>query len=329
MIKASKTKHANNAIMYNKIRNTWSYADILGMYEADRTFGDTSYFLFSKDLKHVWLISWVNARKHDYEYTYLTDGELLHNLTVRDGLSIQEIAKILGLTAEAVYESIGEIDLLDKLLPTLKLDDAFKNDKELHQLVGIGGEKLAKLLDEKQTMLSKPYCVLDVANHLIQHFVDRNIPINNMFLNKMIYYLQADSLRQTGKPLFKEQIEKWGYGAIQPGVFSYFNHYGAAPIVHETEYVEIDGNKNWHLIKPLNRQLQVKDIKAINKLADEIYYKYHNDPYQLVVKTQNEPMWKEDESKIRKGILHIPYDNEEIREYFTQPNNWEWGKNND
>lgn len=158
MIKISKTKQASNSIMYNKIRNTWSYTDLLGMYETYESFGDNSYFLFSKDLKHVWLISWLNARKHNYEYTYLTDKELLHNLTVRDGLSIQEIAKILGLTAEAVYESIGEIDLLNKLLPTLKLDDAFKNDKELHQLVKEDGAKLAKSLDKKRTTLNKPYC---------------------------------------------------------------------------------------------------------------------------------------------------------------------------
>lgn len=324
MTETSKTKHTSNSIMYDKIHNTWSYVDLLSMYEADRTFDDSSHFLFSKDLKHVWLISWVNARKHNYEYTYLTDKELLHNLTVRDDLSIQEIAEILGITAEAVYESIGEIDLLDKLLPTLKLDDVFENDKELSQLAKTGDIKLAKELDKKRTTLSKPYHIMDVANYLVQHFIDKGTPITNLFLNKMLYYLQADSLRLTGEPLIEDDFEKWGHGAMSSTVFSNFKSCGAAPIVHDMYYVHIDDDGKWHLRKPINRRLQTEDIKEINKLVDEIYYKYHSDPYKLVIKSQNEPMWKEDETKIRNGTWGMPYDNEEIREYFTQQNNWEW-----
>lgn len=199
-----------NSIMYDKIRNTWSYTDLLSMYETNRTFGDSSYFLFSKDLKHVWLISWTNAKKNIYN-TYLTANELIRNLAIRENLSIPKIANILGVTAENVYKSISDIDLLHSLLPTTKLIDVFENDKELHQLVKEDGAKLAKLLDEKRATLSKPYNVMDVANYVVQHFIDRGTPINNLLLNKILYYLQADSLRQTGKPLFKEQIEKWGY----------------------------------------------------------------------------------------------------------------------
>lgn len=320
MTSTGKTKQANNSIMYDRIRNTWSYVDLLSMYETNKAFGDSSYFLFSKDLKHVWLISWTNAKKGIYG-AYLTEGEFIRYLALVDDLTINKIAKLLGVAAVEVYESINSTDLLGKLLPTVEIVDVFKNDEELSQLVKTGN---AKQLDEKRATQSKPYCALDVANYLVQHFINRGTPINNMLLQKMLYYLQADSLRLTGKPLFKESMEKWGYGAAEPIVYSYFKSYGAAPITNTTDYAETNDDNTWQLIEPIDRRLQVEDIKAINSLADEIYYEYHNHPYQLVIKAHHEPMWKEDEAKIRKGNMHIPYDNEEIREYFSQPDNWKW-----
>lgn len=320
MTSTGKTKQASNSIMYDRIRNTWSYVDLLSMYETNKAFGDSSYFLFSKDLKHVWLISWTSSKKGIYD-AYLTESEFIRYLALVDDLTINKIAKLLGIAAVEVYESINSTDLLGRLLPTVELVDVFKNDKELSQLVKTGN---AKQLDEKRAMQSKPYCALDVANYLIQHFINRGTPINNMLLQKMLYYLQADSLRLTGKPLFKESMEKWEYGATEPIVYSYFKSYGAAPITNTIDYVETNDDNTWQLIEPIDRRLQVEDIKAINSLADEIYYEYHNHPYQLVIKAHHEPMWKEDEAKIRKGNMHIPYDNEEIREYFIQSDNWKW-----
>lgn len=327
MTSTGKPKQANNSIMYDRIRNTWSYVDLLSMYETNKAFGDSSYFLFSKDLKHVWLISWTNSKKGIYD-AYLTEGEFIRYLALVDDLTINKIAKLLGIAAVEVYESINSTDLLGngtnllgRLLPTVGLVDVFNNDEELSQLVKTGN---AKQLDKKRATQSKPYCALDVANYLVQHFINRGTPINNMLLQKMLYYLQADSLRLTGKPLFKESMEKWGYGAAQPIVYSYFKSYGAAPITNTTDYVGTNDDNTWQLIKHIDRRLQVEDIKAINSLADEIYYEYHNHPYQLVIKAHHEPMWKEDEAKIRKGNMHIPYDNEEIRKYFSQPDNWKW-----
>lgn len=180
------------------------------------------------------------------------------------------------------------------------------------------------MIDNTGSILNKPYNVMDVANYVVQHFIEENHPIPNLLLLKILYYLQADSLRKDNVPLFNEAIEKWGYGPVEPEVYSYFKSYGAAPIDSTAQYVEIDDNGSWHLINPINRQLQDQDVSAINKLANEIYDKYGNRPFQLVSKTHSEPMWSKDESRIRNGAMHIPYDNEEIREYFSNQGNWPW-----
>ena len=178
--------------------------------------------------------------------------------------------------------------------------------------------------DKDVVKLEKPYNSMDIANHVIQHFVDTNRKIPNLLLLKILYYLQADSLRQNKGSLFNEKIEKWGYGAVEPVVYSYFKSYGANLIGTPLEYVEADERGVWQLISPVNRQLQDEDVSSINKLADEIYNKYGDKPFKLVIKTQNEPMWRKDEPKIRKGNMHIPYENKEIRDYFSKPENWSW-----
>lgn len=178
--------------------------------------------------------------------------------------------------------------------------------------------------DKTGSVLNKPYNVMDVANYVVQHFIDKEHPIPNLLLLKILYYLQANSLKENNTPLFEEAIEKWGYGPVIPEVYSNFRAYGAAPITSTIRYVEVNTDGSWRLIDPEKRKLENQDTLQIEELADEIYDEYGSDPFQLVNKTHEEPMWKRDESKIKKGILHIPYNNDEIREYFITPGNWPW-----
>ena len=165
---------------------------------------------------------------------------------------------------------------------------------------------------------------MDVANYVVQHFIEKNHPIPNLLLLKILYYLQADSLRKDDIPLFKEPIEKWGYGPVVPEVYSNFKTYGSTPIISTIKYAKIDDNGLWKMINPVNRKLEQQDILKIDALADEIFDNFGNKPFELVKQTHREKMWREDESKIRNGSLHIPYSNEEIKDYFRSKDNWPW-----
>lgn len=179
-------------------------------------------------------------------------------------------------------------------------------------------------MDNHVTMLSKPYWAMDVANYLVQHFIDQGQPITNSLLLKILYYAQADSLRKTGKPLFTDKIEKWGYGPIVPLVYSYFKSYGAAPIKEMQQYVVTDENNAWTLIKPEGRQLAKDDTYWIDKLADEIQTKFAKNSFNLVKLTQKEQIWLKDKPKIKSGNMHIRYTNQEIKNYYSNNVNWPW-----
>lgn len=177
---------------------------------------------------------------------------------------------------------------------------------------------------QTKLVLHKPYRAMDVANYLIEYFVKQDKPIVNLLLIKILYYLQADFLRQTKEPLFEDTIEKWGYGPMIPNVYSDFKSYGAAPITQSAEYVITNEDRSWTLIKPVNRTLDPADTSKIIALANEIYEQYHEHPFQIVEVTHREKLWQEDKAEIIKGHMHIPYDKQEMIAYFSDDDNWPW-----
>lgn len=177
---------------------------------------------------------------------------------------------------------------------------------------------------ETKLVLHKPYRAMDVANYLIEYFIKQNKPIVNLLLIKILYYLQADFLRQAKEPLFEDTIEKWGYGPVILSVYSYFKSYGAAPITQSADYIITNEDGSWTLIKPVNRTLDPADTPKIIALANEIYEQYHKHPFQIVEVTHKEKLWQEDKTEIIKGDMHIPYDTQEMIAYFSDNNNWLW-----
>ena len=60
---------------------------------------------------------------------------------------------------------------------------------------------------------------IQVANaFILRHGSD--IDITNLVLNKLVYFAQVESLRETGKPLFEDKIEAWPYGPVERNVIS-------------------------------------------------------------------------------------------------------------
>ena len=54
-------------------------------------------------------------------------------------------------------------------------------------------------------------------------------PISNLQLQKILYYIQRDFLRQ-GEAAFSDSIEAWQFGPVVPNVYYYYCGFGAMPI---------------------------------------------------------------------------------------------------
>lgn len=71
---------------------------------------------------------------------------------------------------------------------------------------------------------------IEIAQYIIKKSLDDNNPITNLKLQKMLYYIQKDSLRQRGTVAFHDIIQAWPFGPVVPTVYYKYCGYGAMPI---------------------------------------------------------------------------------------------------
>ena len=79
--------------------------------------------------------------------------------------------------------------------------------------------------------MTAKYKAIDIANIYIRLANDiQNDFMDNLKINKLLYYAQGWSLAKFGIPLFDEKIEAWDYGPVVPEVYHAFKCCGKDPI---------------------------------------------------------------------------------------------------
>ena len=79
--------------------------------------------------------------------------------------------------------------------------------------------------------MEKRFKAKEIASFYIQLL--NSIPdnyIDNLKLNKILYYAQAWSLVKLNKPLFEDEIQAWEYGPVIPDVYHTYKCCGKDPI---------------------------------------------------------------------------------------------------
>lgn len=69
-----------------------------------------------------------------------------------------------------------------------------------------------------------------LSKYVISLFEDRDAPITNLKLQKVLYYIQGYFYRHFGKAAFSDEIYNWQYGPVVPVVYYEYNDNGSAPL---------------------------------------------------------------------------------------------------
>ena len=88
----------------------------------------------------------------------------------------------------------------------------------------------------------KTFSALEIANFYIQLL--NSLPdnsIDNLKLNKILYFAQGWSLVRLNRPIFSDKIVAWDYGPVIPSVYHTFKCCGGSPIEAPTD--RFDENK--------------------------------------------------------------------------------------
>lgn len=80
---------------------------------------------------------------------------------------------------------------------------------------------------------------LDIACAFVNR-CDASFELTNLKLNKLVYYVQVESIRRAGILLFDDAIEAWQYGPVELMVYHAFKQYGRdvvklCPFEYETD----------------------------------------------------------------------------------------------
>lgn len=70
-----------------------------------------------------------------------------------------------------------------------------------------------------------PYKAIDVAYYILNYYNDRNDPINNLKLQKLLYFTQVYFIKIKNTKLFNEEIQMWRHGGDVPDVYQTFRKY--------------------------------------------------------------------------------------------------------
>lgn len=127
-----------------------------------------------------------------------------------------------------------------------------------------------------------------LAKYLVWYANERHIPITQLKLQKLLYFIQVAYLRETGSLLFGDPIEAWEYGPVVRSVYINYCDNGALPLRTESaEDGQIDG------------ELDDDDIGIVQAVLDE---KLSWRSARLVRQSHSEGPWLRHRDEVEHGM---------------------------
>lgn len=168
------------------------------------------------------------------------------------------------------------------------------------------------------------YDSLFVANYIIEYCNTKEIEINNLKLQKLLYYVNVASIVEKDRQLFDEPMEKWKYGPVVPSVYRIYRESGSFQI--RMDDIVKNRVKIWN---PFGVDVQRYNREGISQddrdFIDNIVKVLGNlSGFQLVDETHKEKIWSDYEERINSGELGIKYSMQEIKEYFNNDGRKLW-----
>lgn len=160
------------------------------------------------------------------------------------------------------------------------------------------------------------YKAMDIAQYTINYSIQTDKPISNLKLQKLLYYIQAAFLIETGEPCFVDDIKNWRHGPVVPEVYSEYKRYLNNDITDkQISYSQLVLDENMNIsvkYEEYNEEnIEKQDKILIKKVVDSLS-KFG--AWDLVDRTHQEDPWNYSE----RGDTIT---NESIKNYFENPDN--------
>lgn len=161
---------------------------------------------------------------------------------------------------------------------------------------------------------------MDLADYVIIKANELNKPVQNLKLQKVIYFLNADyMLNNNGKALIEdENFERWDYGPVLRTVYFEYASNHASPIKSNMKHINIYRDSDNNIVDiDVSEGL---DINSLDREERKFIDKHINEflifnPFDLVNESHKETQWK-------KLSNNGEYSNKETVEYYKENQFW-------
>lgn len=116
------------------------------------------------------------------------------------------------------------------------------------------------------------YHAIDVAKHIIKKYNDNHVYISNLILQKMLFFVQRNSLQNYQTNIFTETFQAWKFGPVISEVYYNFCHAGALPLKLTQKEIEE--------IKPIDDIVTQIIYEEFEKWKDKIAYYLINETHK-------------------------------------------------
>lgn len=127
---------------------------------------------------------------------------------------------------------------------------------------------------------------IDLAKYVVWYTDNQGVPITNLKLQKLLYYIQGAHLKKFGWVLFHDVIEAWDYGPVVRSVYIHYCGYGALNLRPN------EGDEK------LCDDISAESKQLIERVLDE---KMHWTARKLIRTAVMEDPWKNHAEEVAKG----------------------------
>lgn len=126
--------------------------------------------------------------------------------------------------------------------------------------------------------------VLDIARYTINRTIELGGKTTTLKLQKILFYIQYEVLKATGKKCFKEDFVRNEYGAFQEDVYDEFGGNGRANLGYQKTYLTIYFDENKENICCENVEVRMDIVSnEIREIIDNVITKYIDcDAFEMI-----------------------------------------------
>lgn len=153
------------------------------------------------------------------------------------------------------------------------------------------------------------YSAMEIARYIINYSNEKDYPISNLRLQKLLYFIQASFYKFKDIPCFSDDIYCWDYGPVVPSVYRKFKGNGSLSIPEERDIVFDRKSSSFVFVKFELKYQSEEDKKIVD---DNIEFAKKLTVFDLVEITHKQKPWL---THYRVGQSNV-IPKEDIRNYF-------------